>query len=460
MGLFFTAEIRWLFGNDHTPEKVMDVWKWWELRRLFYNCVIFISLALSFVTYNLFLIGLYNEDFWYEPLTFMAAIFIGPVIWNLGYTLGPVVDALTFKIFRKWFGIGLFKSGLAFSIFLCFLPAILILFFKFTPAAHAENLNRVFDLMAKNKYNAALNLLRKEHPTLDAEGEYLEGYCLMRIHQMAEAKPHFQKSVQLGYTPYPGWTPTKNFLDRIDRFEHLRPVKQPNACIDIFAANSNWTNPILKELPKFSERARMIFGTVPKITFYILAQRRDFSTFFSDMFEVSAEKRWWNNGTGVSNVVVFSELDKDGKWSYYPGTARSYGDVLHEYGHALCDTIYGDNYLDHVPEWLNEGMADAVARPYYDELFLATDRLVRNFAKKNKPPDYEGLCHRLYASPDIGYAFGRLMVENLLAGDVQRIGTIVSDSRQAQDFEKGIKSATGRSGKDAYDAVVKKYWKP
>lgn len=177
------------------------------------------------------------------------------------------------------------------------------------------------------------------------------------------------------------------------------------------------------------------------------------------MFETSAEHRWWNNGTGVSNVVVFSERDKDGKWSFFPGTARSYGDVMHEYGHALCDTIYGDNYLDHVPEWLNEGMADAVARPYYGELFLSADALMRNFAQKNKPPDYEGLCHRLYASPDVGYAFGRLMVENLLAGDVRRIATIVSDSRAAQDFEKGIKSATGRSGRDAYDAVVKKYWK-
>ena len=43
--------------------------------------------------------------------------------------------------------------------------------------------------------------------------------------------------------------------------------------------------------------------------------------------------------------------------------SRAYGDVMHEYGHALCDTIYGDNYLDHVPERLNEGMADAVAKP-------------------------------------------------------------------------------------------------
>ncbi len=340
-----------------------------------------------------------------------------------------------------------------------FALANLILLLLFAPVANAENFSRVFDLMAKSKYNAALNLLQKEHPQLDAEGEYLEGYCLMRNHQMAEAKPHFQKSVQLGYTPYSGWTPTKSFLDRIDRFEHLRPVKQPNPYIEIYAANSNWTNPILKELPKFSERARMIFGNVPKITFYILAQRRDFSTFYRDMFESSAEERWWNNGTGVSNVVVFSERDRNGNWSLFPGTARSCGDVLHEYGHALCDTIYGDNYLDHVPEWLNEGMADAVARPYYDELFLSTDALLRNFAKKNKPPEYEGLCHRLYASPDVGYAFGRLMVENLLAGDVRRVATIVSDSRAAQDFEKGIRSATGRSGRDAYDAVVKKYWK-
>lgn len=32
-------------------------------------------------------------------------------------------------------------------------------------------------------------------------------------------------------------------------------------------------------------------------------------------------------------------------------------------------------------------------------------------------------------------------------------------NRQAQDFEKGVRSVTGRSGRDAYDAVVKKHWK-
>lgn len=281
MDSFFADEIRWLFGNDHPPKKVLDVWKWWELRRLFYNAAIFVSIIFSYTACNFLLIGLYKDDVCYEPLAIMAAMTIGPILWNLGYTLGTIVDALFFKLHSKWLGPRLFKSGVALSIFLCFLPAMLILLFKFTPAAHAESHERVFDLMAKSKYNAALSLLQKDQSRLDAEGEYLEGYCLMRTHQMAEAKPHFQKSVQLGYAPYSGWTPTKSFLDRIDRFEHLRPVKQPNAYIEIYAANSNWTNPILKELPKFSERARFIFGNVPKITFYILAQRSDFSTFFA-----------------------------------------------------------------------------------------------------------------------------------------------------------------------------------
>jgi hypothetical protein len=379
MDLFFADEIRWLFGNDHPPEKVLDVWKWWELRRLFYNAAIFISLIFSYT----------------------ACI----------------------------------------------------------PAAHAESHERAFALMSKFKFNAALNSLHKDHLRLNGEGEYLEGYCLMRLHQMSEAKPHFQKADQLGYKSEVGWPSTKAFVNRINRFEHLRPVRQQNPYIEIYAANSNWTNPILMELPKYSDRAKMIFGNVPKITFYILAQRRDFSTFYRDMFDCSAEDCWWNNGTGCSNVVVFSEQNKDGHWSMYPGTARAYGDVMHEYGHALCDTTYGDDYLEDVPQWLNEGMADAVARPYYGELFLSSDKLLSQYATKNKPPSYETLCRQLYADPNIGYAFGRLMVENLLAGDVRRIATIVSDSRKAQDFEKGIKSATGRSGKDAYDAVVKTYWK-
>lgn len=357
-------------------------------------------------------------------------------------------------VFRK-----LYLSGLSFSVFICFLPTILVFTFIFCPRAHAENFNKVFDLMARSKYIAALSTLQKDHSSLDGEGEYLEGYCLMRLHRFSEAKSHFQKSLQQGYEPYSRWTPTKDFLERIDRFERIKPVRQSNAYVDIYAANSSWTNPLLKELPRFTERANYIFGNVPKITFYVFAKRSDFNTIYQDMFEIPAQSRWWNNGTGVSNLVLFSERDKDGKWSMYPGTSRAYGDVMHEYGHALCDTIYGDNYLDHVPEWLNEGMADAVARPYYGELFLSADNLLREFAKSNKPPEYNVLCHGMYANPEVGYAFGRLMVEKLLAGDVRRIARVISDSKAAQNFETGIKNATGLSGKDAYDAVVKKYWK-
>jgi len=459
MDIYFADEIRWLLGKGEAPSTAGQVWKWWEQRRLFYNIFVIFCINLAFISYNFVLIGLYKDEGWYEPLTFMFLYTVGAVIWNLAYTLGLIVDLLIFKSIKKWLGSKLYLSGLVFSFFVLLLPTILAFTFKFCPAAHAEGYDHVFDLMAKSKYNAALSSLQKDHPNLNGEGEYLEGYCLMRLHQLSEAKPHFVKAMQQNYVPYSGWTPTKNFMDRITRFEQLRPVRQPNPYIDIYAANSNWTNPILKELPRFSERAKSIFGNVPKITFYILAKRQDFSHVYRDMFDNSAEERWWNNGTGVSNVVMFSELNKDGKWSLYPGTARAYGDVLHEYGHALCDTIYGDNYLDHVPEWLNEGMADAVARPYYGELFLAADGLLRNFAKKNKPPEYDVLCHKLYASPEVGYAFGRLMVEYLLAGDVRKIATIVSDSRAAQNFESGIKSATGKSGKDAYDFVVKKYWK-
>ncbi|MDX2106057.1 MAG: hypothetical protein SFY67_06605 [Candidatus Melainabacteria bacterium] len=454
----FAKEIDWLLGRSEPPATCSEIWKWWEQRRLFYNVFVLCCISLSFYAYNFVRLGLYKEEFWYEPLTFMFLFTVGTLIWNLAYTVGMLVDLIFFRLIKKWFGQKLYQSGLAFSLFVLFLPTILLFGFKFCPKAHAEDLNRVFNLMAKSKYSAALNVLQKDHLNLNGEGEYLEGYCLMRLHQLSEAKPHFLKSVQLGYTPYSQWTSTREFLDRIDRFEQIRPVRQPNACIEIYAANSNWTNPILKELPRFADRAKYVFGNVPKITFYILAKRKDFSTLYRDMFQNSAEERWWNNGTGVSNVVVFSERDKDGKWSLFPGTARAYGDVLHEYGHALCDTIYGDNYLDHVPEWLNEGMADAIARPYYGELFLDSDNLLHRYAQKNKPPEYEVLCHGLYRSPDVGYAFGRLMVEQLLAGDVRRIAAIVSNSRVAQDFEAGIKSATGKSGKDAYNAVVKKYW--
>ena len=51
------------------------------------------------------------------------------------------------------------------------------------------------------------------------------------------------------------------------------------------------------------------------------------------------------------------------------------------------------------------------------------------------------------------------MVEKLLAGDGRRIARLISDSKAAQNFETGIKNATGIKFNVAYDEIVKKYWK-
>src|SRR5207249_680182 len=71
----------------------------------------------------------------------------------------------------------------------------------------------------------------------------------------------------------------------------------------------------------------------------------------------------WQDGTGSTNVVLFCEQDSHGKTTRLAGSPDTIGEVLHEFGHAWCDTYLMDRYgraaLRHA--WLSEGVAEVVA---------------------------------------------------------------------------------------------------
>ncbi|HEY9787837.1 MAG TPA: hypothetical protein V6D17_20790 [Candidatus Obscuribacterales bacterium] len=327
-----------------------------------------------------------------------------------------------------------------------------------TGEANAQE--RISASMARGEFNTALTGIENlpEEGRNSGEMSYRRGYSLLRVNRPHEARLFLEHARARGFGGFPGWETTDELLKRVELLERLYPPHLTTFPeLAVYGRRSPWTEPIIAALPQFVARAKAIFHAVPEISLCIFPSRRDFDLFHQAMFGMPPAHSW-EDGTGNAHIVIFCEEGKGGGWSREPGTARTTGDVLHEYGHALCNTIFGDNYLSLVPKWLDEGMADAIAAPYYAECFAYADRLLKDVALKRKPPGYEMLCKDLYSDAEVGYAFARLMVQTITRGDATMIGKIVQQARYERNFASALYRISGMTGEQAYDYVVRKYW--
>jgi hypothetical protein len=167
----------------------------------------------------------------------------------------------------------------------------------------------------------------------------------------------------------------------------------------------------------------------------------------------------WQNGTGNSNIVTFCQADREGKPINPPGSPRGLGDVLHEYSHALLNTLYGDGYLRQVPQWLDEGWSDFVAKEHYQELFDSSAAQLRRFLSKSAAPTLDELSRRLYeVDAVIRYAMARYMVDEMLKDRKPVvIRDILKRARPDGDFEKAIVEATGVKPSELRDRVITRF---
>lgn len=304
--------------------------------------------------------------------------------------------------------------------------------------------------------------------TLSAEEQktqqalYLAGFCWKRRHDVQKAKTYLKATVESGFEGYPGWQTASEILQDIATIEKIAPPfnrdvpDQVSAKLHVFAKPTDWSSQILKELPAFVVRARECFGNdIPTINLYIIEKREDYEKFFRLIFQ--NEPRTWQDGTGDANIFVFCEQNREHK-TVLP-ISRAVANNLHEYGHSLCNTIFGDDYLKLVPHWFDEGVADMVAAPYNKQLFDYSEKCL---ADKNGigrvKPTYEQLSKNMYATPDSGYMYSRLMVKEMLKGQPDStLRKILEQARELRDFDKAIKEVTGISPPDLLQRVIAKY---
>lgn len=119
----------WFFEPLPAAASASQVWPWWEKRRLGYNIVVVATAFFAFWAFQFLCAtsGLLRPgDDAEEPMAVMLAMFVGPLTWNLGYCLGPILDlALRRWKAEKHFGPLLLKFGTVFSMAVVSLPALI-----------------------------------------------------------------------------------------------------------------------------------------------------------------------------------------------------------------------------------------------------------------------------------------------------------------------------------------------
>jgi hypothetical protein len=348
------------------------------------------------------------------------------------------------------------------------LEALLLSGALWTGQDGAERVREAAAEASKGRHRAALRVFDEQPDLLtsDPRAQYVAGHSWMRLHRPDLAKPLLAAAVKGGFTGYPGWESADAFLKRIDWIDRLRPPPAKGLPEDgrlkglrIFADDTPWIRAILAAFPDFVRRANEVFGEdLPPIDVYLFQSRLAYKDFYKSLFGVDIPTAW-QNGTGSANVVTFCQEDREGKPINAPGSPRALGDVLHELNHALVHTMFGDNYLRHVPQWLDEGLSDFLARPYYKELFESSAVLLRRQLATSAAPTTDELARRMYErDPNLHYAMARYMVDELLKDRKPAvILEILKRARPEGDFEKALVEGAGTTPAELRGRVIARF---
>ena len=120
-----------LFVVPDGPAEYADVVQWWEARRWTYNKLVFGFGIPSSILYLVFLVAAggvaYGEDA-VEPMALFIAPVVVPIVVNVCYTLGRIVENIWRFISRdrtRAAGRVLMMLGVGFSAFVVFAPTVL-----------------------------------------------------------------------------------------------------------------------------------------------------------------------------------------------------------------------------------------------------------------------------------------------------------------------------------------------
>jgi hypothetical protein len=324
-----------------------------------------------------------------------------------------------------------------------------------------------WDLASQGRFLDLLdraNLASERPEAVEAGRAYLLGLALVRVHRLDEARPYVNSAHARGYTAPRGWESVFSLRLRIARYQILRPPLRSTyprgaatPAIRLYAHPGAWGDEVAADLGAMVSAARAAFpDRLPTTDVYLIPERKAYERFHASLFGTDASHSW-QPGTGRVHAVAFCAEDAAGLAHVGVARARMPADLLHEYAHALCEARYGDLYLERVPHWLNEGLADAITRVRDERLHADSPEIVSKAYAERPAPTYPVMCCRLYEAETYErYAVARLMTARLLAGEgLSAVAPLLDTARRTQDFEKAVAAVGGTTGPDLLYGVLR-----
>ena len=224
--------------------------------------------------------------------------------------------------------------------------------------------------------------------------------------------------------------------------------------VTIFADRTCWQTRCIDVIPECIKRAHEAFGSsLPHVSFYFFSEHADFRSYHQKLFG-SKPRHSWQSGTGAyingQGVVLISDKNKS-----HPKEAEL-GIVMHEYSHALFRARYENNQHNRIPTWLDEGCADYLARPWYQEVFKDTREAIKNEGSAGRLPSYQSFARSVYPKARAGYAIARLMVVELMRQQQLAVIAYIFDEAKTRNgaFSDIINEICGLRPRQLYEKVL------
>ena len=278
------------------------------------------------------------------------------------------------------------------------------------------------------------------------------GQSYLRWHDIEHAEEYLRKAVS-GNLGSPQLERAQATLARISVLKQLRPPWYHDYSLDgfkirIFARDTPWARAIADQMPVFLSRAREGFGSANAyVAFYLFEDRQAYDRFFQSW--VAERQGELHRGTGGLQIVMFCRYYPTGKEIGNKDINDLFFRVLHEYSHALCHTIYGDNFA--MPQWLNEGMADYFGWKYKPDGVAQARQHLQQLASGTPARSYAELMSHFRDAADIGYAVGDVMVSQLFKDKPLSVyGQLIELARSSGgNFESALQQICGRNARDS-----------
>ena len=343
--------------------------------------------------------------------------------------------------------------------------ALTLLLFSTSPVAYCQN--QQIKNIREAYFQCAFDQVLSEYSHLtqeqrnNAQAYFFVGQSYLRRHDIENAEDYLKKA-QVSGLSREQQDRTSAALARIAVLKNLRPpffhdYNLGNFKIRVFARDSAWSRNLSKQFPDFLLRAREAFGNdnFANVSFYLFEDRASYDKFF-DSWTVEP-KNILHRGTGGMQIVMYCRYYPTGKEVGANDINDLYFRVLHEYSHALCNTTYGDRF--HMPQWLNEGMADYFGWKYKADGITQAREKLRQLGSQRMPGTYEAMCSQPQQDADLKYLIGDVMVSEIFANKPLSIyGQLIKTARaNGGNFEAAIQNLTGQNPRDVYTRLLQTY---